>query len=59
MGSNEFSTTAMPAVGLTVEAVAAILVGLLQVIIGIMSFWQQRQLRQAYRTSIEAHTWSG
>jgi hypothetical protein len=35
---------------LSAEAVAAILFGLLQLGIGFVSLWQQRQLRQAYRT---------
>jgi len=39
----------MGCVGLSVEAVAAILFGLLQLGIGVASLWQQRQLRQAYR----------
>jgi hypothetical protein len=35
---------------LSAEAVAAILFGVLQFGVGIISLWQQRQLRQAYRT---------
>jgi hypothetical protein len=31
------------------DAVAAIVLGLLQLSIGLVSLWQQRQLRQAYR----------
>jgi hypothetical protein len=35
---------------LSAEAIAAILFGLLQLGIGFVSLWQQRQLRHAYRT---------
>jgi hypothetical protein len=41
---------AMRSGDLSAEAVAAILFGLLQLAVGIISLWQQRQLRQAYRT---------
>ncbi|KAH8724936.1 hypothetical protein GQ44DRAFT_827055 [Phaeosphaeriaceae sp. PMI808] len=32
-----------------VEAAVAIVVGILQLAIGLLSLWQQRRLRQAYR----------
>jgi len=31
------------------ESIAAIVFGLLQLAVGLMSLWQQRQLRQAHR----------
>jgi hypothetical protein len=31
------------------ESIAAIVFGLLQLAVGLVSLWQQRQLRQAYR----------
>jgi len=39
----------MASVDLPAEAVAAILFGLLQFGIGLISLWQQRELRRAYR----------
>jgi hypothetical protein len=39
----------MRSVGLTSDTVAAIVLGILQLGIGLVSLWQQRQFRQAYR----------
>jgi hypothetical protein len=34
------------------DTVAAIVLGILQLGIGLVSLWQQRQLRRAYRTHV-------
>jgi hypothetical protein len=39
----------MHTVGLSADTIAAIIFGILQLGIGIVSLWQQRQLRRAYR----------
>ncbi|KAF1936342.1 hypothetical protein EJ02DRAFT_459629 [Clathrospora elynae] len=39
----------MGSISTSAEAIAAIIFGLLQLVIGIVSLWQQRQLRRAYR----------
>jgi hypothetical protein len=38
---------------LSPDTVAAIVLGLLQLGIGLVSLWQQRQLRRAYRTCLQ------
>jgi hypothetical protein len=43
----------MSSVGLTSDTVAAIVIGILQLGIGLVSLWQQRQLRQAYRAYMQ------
>jgi uncharacterized protein HemX len=43
----------MSSVGLASDTVAAIVLGILQLGIGLVSLWQQRQLRQAYRAYVQ------
>jgi hypothetical protein len=38
----------MKSINLSADTVAAIILGILQLVIGLVSLWQQNQLRQAY-----------
>ncbi|KAH7395259.1 hypothetical protein DE146DRAFT_721646 [Phaeosphaeria sp. MPI-PUGE-AT-0046c] len=48
----------MQTTGLSTDAIAAIVLGVLQLGIGLLSLWQQRQLRRAYREDVSGEIWT-